>query len=475
MPENPSEQSDAVPAWRSRRADRFFLADRDVGWLTGSASLAATQMSAGTFVGTVGIHYAVGVSFFAIWPGIWLGWLVSLLFVAPHLRESGSVTVPDYLAARFDGDGAGGDRTRAIVGSIVAVVYLVYTAAQYVAGAVVLDVLLGVPQVWGTVSLAALAVGYTAVGGMRASVLTDAVQVVLMVGGAVAGVAVGLVRVGGLRTLLRRVEAVDAGLLGWGMPVTDVVGFALAFGLGIVVAPYEMNRVYAMSDGGAVRRAIAGSVAIQAVVAVSVVVLGLLARVTLPGLASPDAAVAELASALLGPVGGTLLLVGVLAAVLSTIDSVLLVSASAIAYDLYAGVVRPPGGVDALRLVGSDDVVVVARTATILAAVIPLGLAVRPGPLGGFVQLIVALYSALVGGTLFAPVLLGLYWRSATTAGATGGVVTGGVAVVAWHLLTDAGTALGPPLSALPPVLVGVVVSAATVVALSVGPVSRAG
>jgi len=465
MSEQSQYKQSETPAWSSASVERFFLADRDVGWLTGSASLAATQMSAGTFVGTVGIHYAVGVSFLAIWPGLWLGWLFSMVYIAPQLRRTDRVTVPGFLAARFDGDGADGRRVRALVATLVAAVYLVYTAAQYVAGAVVLDTILGVPPLWGATAIAMLALAYTTVGGMRASVRSDAVQAGLMLAGLVAAVAVGLWDVGGPTVLYRQAVAVDPALFGWGMSPADIVGFALAFGLGMAVAPYEVSRVYAMEDPDTVRRAIKGSIGIQAVVAVSVAVLGLVARVQFPSLSTPDAAVAVLAESLLGPVVGGLLLLGVVAAVLSTIDSVLLVSSSALAYDLYAAVFRPSGGLDLPYW--DDDVLAVARVGTVVVAVLPLIVALRPSLVGGLVQVIVALYAALVAGTLFAPVVLGIHWDGATAGGAVAGVVLGCVAVTAWHGLTSVTGTVGGPLAAVPPVAAGVVVSTTAVVACS--------
>jgi SSS family transporter len=449
-----------MPADSHSQVERFFVADRDVGSLAGSASLAATQMSAGTLVGTVGIHYAVGISFAAVWPGIWLGWLLSMLYIAPQLRAFGGVTVPDYLAARFDNDGAGGRRTRGIAASLIALIYFVYTAAQYVAGGVILEATLLIPRLWGMVALVAIVLVYTTVGGMRASIASDGVQVLLMLVGLVLATTIGLVKSGGPGPLLQEVHALDSSLLGLGMSPADLTGFALAFGLGVAVAPYEVSRIYAMKSPDTVRRAIRGSIAIQAVVAVCVVVLGLLARVRYPGLATPDAAVATLAESFFGPIVGSLLLLAVLAAVLSTVDSVVLVSSSALAYDLYAALLRPIGGVSLFE----DDILVVSRITTVAVAVVPLALAMRPAALGGLVQLIVALYSALIAGALLVPVLLGLHWERTTTPAAIFGVLVGAVAVACWHLLTDVSGTLGPPISILPPVVVGVGASVAVVV-----------
>ncbi|OYR62449.1 hypothetical protein DJ83_05285, partial [Halorubrum ezzemoulense] len=155
-------------------AESFYAADRRIGGVFGAMSLTATQVSAGTLIGTIGIHYAVGVSFGLVWLGIWAGWVASLLFVGPHLRARGGITVSEFLSARFDGDNEVVGGTTA---ALVSVIYLVYTTAQYVAGAVILDAVFGVPRVLGIAVFAAVALSYTLVGGMRLSIYSDAVQV----------------------------------------------------------------------------------------------------------------------------------------------------------------------------------------------------------------------------------------------------------------------------------------------------------
>jgi Na+/proline symporter len=106
--------------------------------------------------------------------------------------------------------------------------------------------------------------------------------------------------------------------------------------------------------------------------------------------------------------------------------------------------------------------------ATVAGAVAPLLLlAVRPESLGGLVQLIVALYATLLAGTLFAPLVLGLHWERATTAGGIAGVLVGASSVVVWHLGTTVTGTIAGSLATTPTVLVGVLASTVSVVAVS--------
>ncbi len=93
-------------AFRTKTEEDFIAAGRTIGPFVGGAVLAATQISAGTVVGTLGRHYLGGVSWWYIWFGAWAGWLVSAFFVAPKLRRFGALTVPDYIAARFGSETA---------------------------------------------------------------------------------------------------------------------------------------------------------------------------------------------------------------------------------------------------------------------------------------------------------------------------------------------------------------------------------
>jgi SSS family transporter len=442
-----------------RDAESFFTADRTVGALVGGASLTATQVSAGTLVGTVGVHYLTGVAFIWIWVPIWLGWLLSTLFIAPQLRAAGGYTVPDFLAQRF-----GCPWLRGVAAAFIAIIYLVYTTGQYVAGGVVIGTLFGVNQFAAAAIVAVLALSYTASGGMRASILSDVVQVLLLVGGLAIAVVLGLADVGGITALEAAAADIDGSLVTWNTGWRQVVALGLAFGFGIAIAPYELSRVYSMQDPDTVRQAIGVAVGIQAIVGVCIALLGVMARVRYPELATPDAALVELALGMFGPVVGGLLLLGALAAILSTVDSILLVTASAIAHDFYAETLPALGVLDEP---GDDRVLRVSRLTTVAAAVVPIGLTAASGVLGGLVQFIVGLYSALLGATLFVPVVAGLHWEEATRAGALAGMAAGFVVASAVQLAASAGAPVASA-TVLNPVVPGVAASA-----LATGAVSR--
>jgi len=447
-----------------RTADEadFLVADREVGPLVGAGTLLASQISASTAIGAVGIHYLFGIGFIWVWVGILAGWIVALLYVAPQLRRFGGMTVPDYVGTRYADDGADGDYARAISALLIVVVFTIFLTAQYTAGSLIFRRLLGVPETVGVVLTAAIAIAYTAVGGMRASVLTDFLQAVVLVGGLALAVPLALAEVGGPGTLIAELRAIDPELLGQALPLPRIGGFMAASAFGVVAAPMEIARFYAMRDEETVRSAIRLSLLAQGIIAVTVATLGLCARVLYPDLGTPDLAAIVLSQQLLGPVLGTLFIVAVLSAILSTVDSVMLVSSAGIAHDIYA------------RLIATDATerrkLWVNRVAVLVVGALPVGLTLHRELFGGLITLITLLNLSLWGGMLFVPVVLGLHWHRATTTGGIGSMVGGFATVLLWHVGTEILGVVPETLAAIldDPVIPGVAVSLLLFVGLSI-------
>ncbi len=440
----------------------FLVAGREVGPVVGAGTLLASQISASTAIGAIGIHYVFGIGFIWVWAGILVGWVVALLFVAPKLRRFGGMTVPDFVGTRYADDGADGDYARAISAVLIVAVFTIFLTAQYTAGSLIFQQLLGVPDRIGIGLTATVAIAYTAFGGMRASVLTDALQAVVLVGGLVLAVPLALAEVGGVRTLVGELRAIDPELLGQAFPLPKIGGFAAASAFGIAAAPVEIARFYAMRDEETVQTAIKLSLVAQGVIAVTVATLGLCARVLYPALETPDLAAILLSQQLLGPVLGTLFVLAVLSAILSTIDSVMLVSSAGIAHDIYARLIRTDAS--------ERQKLWVNRGAVLLVGALPTGLSLYRELFGGLITLITLLNLSIQGAMLFAPVVLGLHWRRATTAGGVGSMVGGFATVLVWHVGTDILGVVPAPLATNlgDPVIPGVAVSLVLFVGLSV-------
>ncbi len=428
--------------------DDFLVANREIGPAVGAATLSATQMSAGTFVGTLGVHYLTGVSFVYIWIGLWMGWLVSLVFVAPQMRRFGEITVPDFIAVRFGDDGAGGDRMRAFSAVLIVVAYTVYISAQYTGAGLIFQSIFGVSTVVGMGIMVAIVIAYTAFGGMRASALSDFVQIIIMTVGAIIAIPILLGNVGGITELELMLTSLNPQLVGWYFSPLEVGTIALAFGFGMLGAPYEIVRIYSMRDEQTVRYAIGTTLIFQILIGGGVAVVGMSMRVLYPQLTTPDLASVIMSIDVLGPILGALVIGAILSAMLSTVDSIMIVSGGAIAHDIYSELINPEAS-ESRKLWAN-------RLAVIFVGIVPFFLALYGEALGGLVQFIVLLQAAIIGATFSMPLLLGLHWDRINTPGTLVGMILGFVSVLVWHFGTDAG-AISGILAQIDPVVPGVI------------------
>ncbi|MFD1514344.1 sodium:solute symporter family protein [Halomarina rubra] len=443
-----------VYGYRTTKTEEDFLvAGRNIGPLVGGATLSASQMSAGTLVGTFGLHYLLGFGFIWIWPGLWAGWIVSLLLVAPQMRRFGRVTVPDFIATRYGDDGRNGDYSRAIGASLIIIAYTVYLSAQITAGGLIFQSLLGIAPAIGMFVMAITAVAYTSIGGMRASILTDFVQAVVMAVAVVVAIPLALYFTGGIGTVDALFQSFQPSFVGNSLTTAEIAGFMAAFGFSIAAAPYEITRIYSMRDEKTVRQAIGITLIFQTIIGTSVAILGVTMRMMFPQLTTPDLASVIMSLNVLGPVLGALLISAVFSAILSTVDSIMIVSGAGLAHDIYGKLVNP-NATETQKIWAN-------RIAIVVLGLIPLGLALNSGLLGGLVQLIVVLQASMMGGMFFVPLVLGLHWRRANTAGGVAAMVVGFSTVVAWHVATEIYGVVPASVTAVitDPVIPGVVMS----------------
>jgi Na+/pantothenate symporter len=227
----------------------------------------------------------------------------------------------------------------------------------------------------------------------------------------------------------------------------DLIGFGMAFGLSMAVAPYELARMYTLKDPKTVRLAIGFSFVFQAIVGLSVCLGGMTMRALYPALATGDMASSLMSITVLPPLVGALFVVAILAAIMSTVSGIMIVSSAALSHDLY-GIFRP-GATDAEKMR-------VNKVVALILAVVPFVFALKPFDM---VQFIVMLQSSLVSSFFFAIVVFGLNWKGATTSGAIAAMIGGVATVTAWFML-------GKPFG-INEVVPGVLVSMVLLIAVS--------
>ena len=426
-------------AWKRSTADSegYLLGGRNLHPAVAALSAGASDMSGWLLLGLPGALYASGLVEAWIGIGLFVGALVNWVVVAPRLRRQtveygNALTIPEFLANRFPDKAVALRVTSAV---IIVVFFAVYSAASLVAGGKLFEstfidgTLMGLsPYMAGVLLTALVVLAYTAIGGFLAVSLTDFVQGIIMV---VALVVMPLVILygqggGGIEQMRETLDAVDPTFLGLGAGLT-VIGFlsAVTWGLGYFGQPHIIVRFMAVREGGVpMARNIAMSW--MGVALVGAIGIGLAGRAYVTRnpdvvLDDPETIFILLANTLFHPFVTGFLLAALLAAIMSTISSQLLVASSSLTEDFYRLFLKK----DATEA----QAVRVGRISTVLVAAAAIVIASDPG--SGVLALVSNAWAGF--GAAFGPlIILSLTWKRMTGAGAVSGLVTGAAVVMVW-------------------------------------------
>lgn len=436
-----------VGVWMYRRTftlTDFALGGRRLGSPTAALSAGASDMSGWLLLGLPGAVYAAGIGATWIAIGLLVGTYLNWLLVAPRLRvyterARNAVSLSAYLENRFE------DKTRAlrVVSAVVIVVFFtVYVTSGLVAGGVLFESTFGVPYATAVTITVLVILTYSLLGGFLAVSITDSIQGTLMFIALLLIPAAGLISIGGFGSLADDVEARTPGLFDMGaeasydadagawtagepMGVLAVVSL-LAWGLGYFGQPHILARFMGIrsAEHVPVARRIGTGWAFLTLLGASFVGLIGIAYLDEP-LDDPETVFLMLIDQLTNPWIGGFLIAAVLAAIMSTADSQLLVSSTALTEDFYRAFLNKQASDRTLVFVGRACVVAVAVVAYVLA--LP----------GESAVLDVVAYAWAGFGSAFGPViLLSLFWPRMTPAGAIAGIVAGAATVIAWQEIT---------------------------------------
>lgn len=401
----------------------FLAAGGKLGAIVGGTTLAATQMSAGTAIGTVGFHYQVGYNFAWIWLAIWASWTIMTLLIAPKMKaffnSHKALTIPELLGTRYESN-----VIRLIAVVILMVCFGMTIVAELVGGSYLLNVVFDIPKTTAVLLIAAVFIVYTVAGGLFAIAYTDLLQMIIFALGFAIAVPIAVAKAGGFAELNAKLAAIDPGLIANGMPPSTLTAVGLSFFIMMIGYPIIAVRFYSIKDNKTIRRAVGISLIFQMIIAVSVAILGVSARVIYPKLGSPDLASATIATDLLPPLLGGLLLAAVLAAIQSTVSAVLLMLGSSISHDILKKVMK--------KEMSDKQQVKITRIVVFIMGILPIPFALNPLPL---IQQIWINAAALIGSSFAVVTLFGLFWKRGTKAGAICSMVGGIGSAIIWLML----------------------------------------
>lgn len=428
----------AIGLWGRRESGDvagYYVAGKKLPSWVIAFSTNATGESAWLLLGLTGMGYAVGVHALWVVLGEVLGVTLAWVFVARPFKEYtdryDAITVPDYLEDRFR------DTTHVLrlVGAVVIFTMVAaYTAAQLTASGKAFDSFLGTGYEAGVLIGATVVLFYTGVGGFKAVAYSDLLQGVLMFGCLFTLPIVAISALGGWAPFVEGLRAIDPALLlpGGGLGLTPAgIASALGFvgiGLAFLGSPQLLTRFIAARDR---RQLVDGSlIAVLCIVVfdVGAVFAGMAGRVLFPALSDPETVYPALAGDLFPAVLGGLFLVVVLAAIMSTVDSLLILASSAVVRDVVQKVLRPGWSEWRLSWLG--------RLLTVILGLAALGLAL--GEVRAIFWFVLFAWSGIA--CAFTPVVLcSLFWERTTRAGAIAGMVGGFLVTVGWVVFFKTG------------------------------------
>jgi len=427
---------------RVRHADDFATARRSYGPVFLAFAFAASTASGATFLGSPALSYEWG--FAANWGnflypiGLYFGVLISMRLVATAGNRFGNRSIPEFLGDRYRSEGI-----RVLV-SIMSLVLFFYLAGQLVSGLVMFEIMLGLPAEGALIITTLVLLFYVVLGGAHADILTDGIQGFMMLILAVVVIIMFLIGYGidgGLTGMVENLAEQDENLVQPLNPATPLYHSwwaiaAIVFAhMPLGLLPHLGNKLWALKEtDGQIR-----FVRLAFLFGLTMAMLGLgglLARALLgdalyePGM-NPNASLPMLFIELFPPWLAALVGVGVLSAIMSTADGLVVSSSQIIANDIYRRTIVPRLKIKLSHDALDSSVLAISRISTVIVLLLTMGMA------WALIDTNIALIVWIGNGGMMAafagPLMVGALWRGVTRHGAYAGLLSGFITFLLLH------------------------------------------
>ena len=399
----------------------YFLGGRKMGAWVSALSAGASDMSAWVLMGLPASIYAAGMGQTWIAIGLAIGYALSWIFEAPRLRRfsiaaKDSITIPQYLTNRFL---SASRLLQLLCALIFLVAYTIYAASSIKACGTLFHTVMNVDANVAMYIAAFIIVAYTFLGGFSAVCWTDFFQGLLMLAALLVApiFALSLVQSGSMGAAAPLPDGYFNFMTSW----QDIVS-GLGWGLGYFGMPHIIIRFMSLKSEKELRKSSVIGISWTVIILVMSVMAGVVGRMFLGDIQDSSTVFITMVRKIFPALVSGLLLSAILSAAMSTADSQLLASASAFASDVYKPVFRKNASDREMLWAGRIVVLVIALVALLIAA----------NPNSGTI-LGLAEHAWGVSGAAFGPViLLSLFWKRFTFAGAAGGIVAGAGVDILW-------------------------------------------
>ena len=404
----------------------YFLGGRSMGGFMLAMTMTATYGSASSFIGGPGTAYTEGLG----WVLLAMSQVVTGYFVLMVLgkkfavvtRRYKAVTMVDFLKSRYESKWV-------VIFSALSIIIFLFSAmaAQWIGGARLLESLIGIDYTTALVIFALSVLIYVTIGGFRAVALTDAVQGSIMFLGTLVLLIAVIIAGGGVPSIISDLHTENPNLITpFGAEGTLNPAFVSSFwilvGVGVVALPQITVRAMAYKDSRSMHRAIIIGTIVVGFIMLNMHLIGVFARPILPGIEVGDQVMPLIALEVMPAWLAGVVLAAPMAAIISTVDSLLLLVSSTIVKDVYLNYVRPDAPHDRVKWISIGI--------TAVLGVIVFIMALNPPDL--IIWLNLFAFGGLEAAFIW-PIILGLYWRKGNKYGALASMIVG----VGFYILSD--------------------------------------
>ena len=407
-----------IAIWGSRAAgkrsdtkgfmEEYFIGSRSMGGFVLAMAIITTYTSASSFVGGPGVAYNVG-----------LGWILLSMIQVPTAfltlgvlgkrfaliaRRTNAVTITDFIRARY-----GSDLVVILASLSLLVFFMASMLAQFIGGARLFESVTGYSYQTGLLIFGLTVVIYTTVGGFRAVVLTDTIQGVMMLFASLAILYAVITAGGGVESIMQTLYSIDPQLLtptggGNAIPKPFILSFWVLVGIGILGLPQTTQKCLGYKDSRSMHNAMIIGTFVVGFTMLAMHLVGAMGRAVIPDITVGDLAVPTLTVRLMSPFWAGIFIAGPLAAIMSTVDSMLIMCSAAIVKDLYFHYIVKN---DESRL-SPKKVRGMSLVVTAVVGVLVFFAAMKPPSLLVWINLFA--FGGLEA-VFFCPTLFGLYWK----------------------------------------------------------------
>ncbi|PAF52333.1 sodium/proline symporter PutP [Helicobacter sp. 13S00477-4] len=411
---------------KNKTTEDYFLGNRTMGPFVSALSAGASDMSGWLLMGLPGALYLSGLAQSYIAIGLSIGAFINWAFVAKRLRVytsviANSITIPDYFETRFSDDL---HILRLISAFVILIFFTIYISSGLVGGAKLFEATFGIKYNYALIIGTVIIVAYTFFGGYKAVCWTDLIQGLLMMGALIVVPCVMLYHLGGFGEAVNLIGQINPQALSFGTGVSIVgVISSLAWGLGYFGQPHILVRFMSIRSTKEIPLATTIGISWMVISLIGACTMGFLGIAYIVkfdvSLNDPEKIFIVMSQLLFNPWVAGILLSAILAAIMSTASSQLLVSSSTIAEDFYRKIFN--------QKASPKFVMTVSRIAVLLVACVAFFISTDKN---ASVLHIVAYAWAGFGASFGSVIILSLFWSRMTRLGAISGMIVGAITVV---------------------------------------------